>query len=159
MTPPLVTVVCVCYNHERFVEEALNSLIQQTYKNLQIIVVDDASKDASVEKIRGVDIKDRNVEFVFHESNQGYCRAFNRVLTKIKGEYFIDFAADDVMMPDRIEKQVRKFESLDGSYGVVFTDAAAVGLGVDALHEALDPATFFTVGMVDVDDPRREEWS
>lgn len=123
MNNPLVTVVCVCYNHERFVEEAVHSVINQTYDNLQIIFLDDGSRDKSVEKIKSFESSGRNLEYVLLSENIGYCKAFNKTLPLMKGEFFIDFATDDVMMPDRIEKQVQKFQSLDGSYGVVFTDA------------------------------------
>lgn len=123
MEKPLVTVICVCYNHEQFVEEAIQSVVQQTYANLQIIVLDDGSSDASVQKIKSINFAGRLVEFILLETNVGYCKAFNKTLPLLKGEFFIDFATDDVMMPDRIEKQVQKFQSLDGSYGVVFTDA------------------------------------
>ncbi len=123
MQDPLVTVVCVCYNHERFVEEAIRSVLDQTYRNLQVIIVDDGSSDRSVEKIRSIHASSRQVEYLLLEKNIGYCKAFNKTLPLMKGEFFIDFATDDVMVPDRIEKQVRKFQSLDGSFGVVFTDA------------------------------------
>jgi glycosyltransferase involved in cell wall biosynthesis len=123
MENPLVTVICVCYNHERFVEEAVRSVINQTYENLQIIILDDGSGDRSIEKIKSIPPSGRKLEYVLLDKNIGYCKAFNRTLPLMKGEFFIDFATDDVMMPDRIEKQVRKFQSLDGSFGVVFTDA------------------------------------
>jgi glycosyltransferase involved in cell wall biosynthesis len=123
MQMPMVTVICVCYNHERFVEEAIRSVVAQTYQNLQIIILDDGSTDSSGEKIKSIDFQGRMVEFLLLDQNVGYCKAFNKTLPLIKGEFFVDFATDDVMMPDRIEKQVRKFQTLDGSYGVVFTDA------------------------------------
>lgn len=123
MQDPLVTVVCVCYNHERFVEEAVRSVINQTYRNLQIIFLDDGSRDHSVEKVKSIHQSNRNLEYVLLNENVGYCKAFNKTLPLMKGEFFIDFATDDVMMPDRVEKQVKKFQTLDGSYGVVFTDA------------------------------------
>jgi glycosyltransferase involved in cell wall biosynthesis len=123
MENPLVTVICVCYNHERFVEEAIHSVTKQTYSNLQIIVVDDRSTDSSVRKIKAIDFGGHPVEYLLLDENVGYCKAFNKTLPRIKGEFFVDFATDDVMLPDRIEKQVRKFQSLNGSFGVVFTDA------------------------------------
>lgn len=126
MNNPLVTAVCVCYNHERFVEEAIRSVINQTYDNLQIIILDDGSSDNSVEKIKSIAAANRSIECLLLDKNIGYCKAFNKTLPLIKGEFFIDFATDDVMMPDRVEKQVRKFQSLDGSFGVVFTDAIYV---------------------------------
>lgn len=126
MDSPLVTVVCVCYNHERFVEEAIQSVINQTYENIQIIILDDGSSDRSVEKIKSIEGRGRSIEYLLLEKNIGYCKAFNKTLPLMRGEYFIDFATDDIMMPDRIEKQVKKFQSLDGTYGVVFTDAIYV---------------------------------
>jgi glycosyltransferase involved in cell wall biosynthesis len=126
MENPLVTVVCVCYNHERFVEEAIKSVVAQTYPNLQIIVLDDGSTDSSVKKIKSIDFQGREVDYLLLEKNVGYCKAFNNALSQIKGEFFVDFATDDVMMPERVEKQVHKFQSLDGSFGVVFTDAVYI---------------------------------
>lgn len=123
MENPLVTIICVCYNHEKFVEEAIRSVVNQTYPNLQIIVLDDGSTDSSVKKIKSIDFRGRVVDYLLLNPNVGYCKAFNKTLPLIRGEFFVDFATDDVMMPDRIEKQVRTFQSLDGSFGVVFTDA------------------------------------
>lgn len=121
--PPLVTVICLCYNHARFVREAIESVLNQTYSNIQIVVVDDASTDNSVEVIKKVTGHQSAFEFLFLTKNVGNCRAFNKGLALAKGKYVIDFATDDVLMPDRIEKQVTYFEKLDDDYGVVFTDA------------------------------------
>jgi glycosyltransferase involved in cell wall biosynthesis len=123
MSHPLVTVVCLCYNHERFVGEAIRSVLNQSYENIQLIVADDASTDNSVAVIREALAAYPEVETLFLPQNLGNCKAFNRTLPLVKGEYVIDFAADDVMMPDRIEKQVNFFATLDPSYGVVFTNA------------------------------------
>jgi glycosyltransferase involved in cell wall biosynthesis len=122
MALPLVSIICLSYNHERFVREAIESVLHQTYPNIQIIVVDDASTDESVNEIKKI-IGDRNVECLFLKENLGNCAAFNRGLALAKGEYIVDFATDDVMMPERIARQVTFFQSLDESYGVVFTDA------------------------------------
>ncbi len=123
---PLVTVVCLCYNQERFVRESLLSVIDQTYSGIQIIVVDDASTDGSVNMIRNVNFRNREVEYIFLKQNLGNCKAFNQVLPLVRGEFVVDFACDDVMMPDRIAKQVEKFGTLDGSFGIVFTDATYI---------------------------------
>lgn len=122
-TEPLVSVVCLCYNHERFVAEAIQSVLNQTYKNIQLIVVDDFSNDNSVAVIEPLVQKNPTIDFMPLPKNTGNCRAFNSALTKVKGEYVIDLAADDVMLPERIEKQVRYFQNLDESFGVVFTNA------------------------------------
>ncbi|MEO1051674.1 MAG: glycosyltransferase [Bacteroidota bacterium] len=123
MKQPLVSVICLCYNHERFVREALTSVIDQTYEHVEIIVVDDASTDASVEIIKDVIAQNRITHFVPLAENLGNCAAFNRGLKLATGEYIIDFATDDVMAEDRLSKQVTYFEQLADDFGVLFTDA------------------------------------
>ena len=126
MSKPLVSVICLCYNHERFVEEALRSVKTQTYPNVQLIVVDDRSTDGSVEIITRFlnDIGD--AEFMPMSANLGSCRAFNKALEKATGEFIIDLAADDVLMNNRIQKGVEAFLSADASTGVHFSDAELI---------------------------------
>jgi len=123
MNTPLVTVICLCYNHERFVREALDSVFNQTYSNIQVIVVDDASTDGSKEEIKKTIENYSDPLFLPLDKNVGNCKAFNRGLSHATGKYIIDFATDDVMIPDRIEKQVASFEALDPDYGILFSDS------------------------------------
>jgi glycosyltransferase involved in cell wall biosynthesis len=123
MPRPLVTVICLCYNHERFVKEALNSVLNQSYDNIQIIIVDDASMDSSASVIQSVVNDNPQIQFLSLARNAGNCKAFNYALKLAKGEFIIDFATDDVMMPEKIQRQVDFFLSLSNDYGVVFTDA------------------------------------
>ncbi len=126
MSSPLVSVICLCYNHSRFVKEAVESVLNQTYQNIQLILVDDASTDNSVDVIRQILETNPSIEFIPITQNMGNCKAFNRGLAKAKGEYIIDLAADDIMIPGKIERQVNHFLLLPESYGVVFTDAVYV---------------------------------
>jgi glycosyltransferase involved in cell wall biosynthesis len=120
---PLVTVICLCYNQGAFVEEALFSVINQTYQVLELIVVDDASSDHSISVIQEFIKKHPHIQFISNEQNLGNCRAFNKALAYARGKYIIDLAADDVLLDTRIEKQVNVFEKLEASYGVIFTNA------------------------------------
>ncbi|MDX5482914.1 MAG: glycosyltransferase [Hymenobacteraceae bacterium] len=120
---PLVSVICLCYNHARFIAEALDSVLAQTYPNLEIIIVDDCSTDHSVEIIEQYLRKYPQLTFISTGSNQGNTRAFNMGWQASRGQYIIDFATDDVLMPNRVEKQVQAFVHLDESYGVVYSDA------------------------------------
>jgi glycosyltransferase involved in cell wall biosynthesis len=115
---PLVSVICVCYNHERFVREAIQSVNQQSYKNIELIVVDDGSGDKSVEVIRSM-----NVRLIDLKSNRGYCKAFNEGWRQSKGEFIIDLAGDDELMPDRISTGVEEFSKRDETFGVQFGNA------------------------------------
>lgn len=120
---PLVSVICLCYNQATFVEEALFSVINQTYQILELIVIDDASSDHSVSIIQEFIKKHPHIHFIINEQNLGNCRAFNKALSLSKGKYIIDLAADDVLLDTRVEKQVNLFENLDASYGVIFSNA------------------------------------
>jgi glycosyltransferase involved in cell wall biosynthesis len=147
MEAPLVTVVCLCYNHERFVAEAIGSVINQTYNNLQIIVVDDASTDDSVANIKNIPPSARSIEYIFLKKNLGNCRAFNRALPQVKGEFIVDFSTDDVMMPDRIAKQIAFFHTLGDRYGVVFSDAVYIDETGSELRDHYD--YLFKKGLID----------
>ncbi len=127
--PPRVSIIALCYCHERFVEEALQSVIAQTYPNIELIVVDDASPDRSVAVIRSFlsdHARGDAVKTCFLSDNRGSCAAFNRGLALATGEYVIDFATDDILLPPRVEQQVAFFEQLDETYGVVFSEAQYV---------------------------------
>jgi glycosyltransferase involved in cell wall biosynthesis len=123
MERPLVSVICLCYNHARFVEDAIHSVRSQTYRNIQFIIVDDASQDNSAEVISRVVNDNPEIIFISQKVNTGNCRAFNNGLSKAKGEFIIDLAADDILMPDRIEKGVEFFLNQSPNVGVLFSDA------------------------------------
>lgn len=123
MELPLVSVVCLCYNHERFVKEAIDSVLHQTYKNIEMIVVDDCSQDASVSVILSLVDQNPRIKFISLKKNIGNCKAFNVGYQSTQGDFIIDFATDDVMLPGRIEKQVQFFQNQNSKVGVVFTDA------------------------------------
>lgn len=126
MQSPLVTVICLCYNHGRFVKEAIESALNQTYPHVQLIVVDDASSDNSVEVIEAIVKKNPAIEFLSLKNNIGNCRAFNAGLAKSKGEYVIDLAADDVLLPHRIEMGVKVLREAGKNFGVHFSDAELI---------------------------------
>ncbi|HEY3402885.1 MAG TPA: glycosyltransferase [Ohtaekwangia sp.] len=132
---PKVSVICLCYNHEDFVKEALESVWAQTYPNIELIIVDDASRDRSVEVIRKLLVDHPHDRFIALPENVGNCRAFNQAFSFVTGEYVIDFATDDVMEPDRISRQVALFNTLDNSFGVIFTDAIYIDVKGKVLRE------------------------
>jgi glycosyltransferase involved in cell wall biosynthesis len=123
MQSPLITVVCLCYNHERFVKDALESVFNQTHQPVQLIVIDDASTDGSVGVIRDILKEHPDVPFLALEKNNGNCRAFNQAIPFIKGEFVIDLSADDILLPSRMEEGVRAFNFFGKEYGIHFSDA------------------------------------
>lgn len=123
MALPPVTVICLCYNQARFVEEAINSVLAQTYPHIQLVVVDDASTDDSVPVIRRLVALHPEIEFLSLTQNVGNCKAFNQALERAKGEYIIDLAADDILLPRRVARGVEALSSAHGACDVQFTDA------------------------------------
>ena len=126
MEKPLVSVICLCYNHQRFVREAVESVLNQTYTNIQIIIADDASTDNSAQEIKTLKAEYPSVELLLLPKNLGNCKAFNEALKLTRGEFIVDFATDDVMMPTRIERQIGFFQRLDSTVGLVYTDAVYI---------------------------------
>lgn len=119
---PLVSIICLCHNHKRFLQEAIDSVLDQTYPNIEIIVVDDASTDGSKALLKDI-CNQNNLLFIDIPKNIGNCAAFNKGFFLSKGKYVIDFATDDVMVPERIESQVHFFEKQKKEVGVVFSNA------------------------------------
>lgn len=103
MELPLVSIVCLCYNHEAFLEEALISVANLTYPNLEVWVVDDFSQDNSGELLKKWEQKRPDWQFRFHLENQGNCRTFNEILRETKGEFVLDFATDDRLLANGLE--------------------------------------------------------
>lgn len=126
MTTPLVTVICLCYNHERFINEAIESVINQNYTSIEVIIVDDGSTDNSVNQIQLLASQFPQIHLEILPKNIGNCAAFNLGAKLAKGKYLIDFATDDVMLPNRIEEQVIFFEKQNENVGVIFSNAILI---------------------------------
>ena len=73
---PLVSVICISFNHALYIEEALKSVFEQSYPNIEVIILDDGSGDGSAEVIRTL-ISDKKISFIHHQTNLGYTKTFN----------------------------------------------------------------------------------
>jgi len=104
----LVSVIIPVYNSEKFLAESINSVLSQSYKNLEIIAVDDGSTDHSLDILN--QFKDDII--VIHQKNQGLAGALNTGIKKMTGKWFKWFSPDDIMNPDAIETLVRKWIEL-----------------------------------------------
>lgn len=107
----LVTVICSCYNHQDFVAQSLKSVLNQTYQNIQIIVIDDSSKDNSVEEIEKFTKTNSEIIFIKNKSNLGLTKSVTNAMNYAKGYYFIDLAADDILLPNCIEIQLETYKN------------------------------------------------
>lgn len=137
---PTVTIVALCHNHTSFLREALDSILNQTYSPLEVWLVDDFSTDGSADFLREYAARNPAWHLLLLSENVGNCRAFNLAFHQSKGEFIIDFATDDVLLPERIARQVAIFQAAAPTVGMVFSNAELIGekgqlLG---LHHRLD---------------------
>lgn len=113
---PLVSVLLASYNHEKYIRTTLNSIINQTYDNIELIIIDDGSSDHSCEIIEGyiekLENKFSKVTFI-QQKNIGISKTFSKGFKMATGKYFCILPSDDIMMETFLEKQVYKLEESD----------------------------------------------
>lgn len=105
MSAPLVSVLMPAYNCEKFVQQAIDSILGQTYKNIELLIADDYSKDATKSIIDSY--SDPRIKRFHNEKNLGYLKASNKLFGKCSGELITFQDADDYADPSRIEKLVQ----------------------------------------------------
>lgn len=105
----LVSVLIPAYNHEKYVQETIKSIINQTYQNIELIIIDDGSRDSTWQKIQEMksQCEKRFINVYFEtKQNEGTCETLNKLLKHAKGEYVYIIASDDVAKPNAIEKEL-----------------------------------------------------
>ena len=110
---PLVSVIIPCYNHEHYIEDSIQSIIEQTYSRIELIIIDDGSKDKSVEKIQSMlPACEQRFERVYFNTrpNKGLCATLNEALNLCQGKYVSIIASDDMMLAHKTQLQVDYLE-------------------------------------------------
>jgi alpha-1,3-rhamnosyltransferase len=118
---PLVSIVIPSYNHENYIEETITSVMEQTYKNIELVVIDDGSTDNSDEVIKNCLARYKNGFKYIRKENEGLIKTLNYGLSLINGQYYQALASDDIIYKDKIEKQVRFLEE-NQDHSMVFSD-------------------------------------
>lgn len=120
MSKPLVSVLIPCYNVENYVVESVTSIIEQTYINLEIVIINDCSSDGTSYKLQELANKDSRIKVYNNDVNLKLIKTLNKGIELCSGKYIARMDADDISFPTRIEKQVAFLEqNLD--YDVVST--------------------------------------
>lgn len=109
MKPPLVSVNMPVFNGRRFVGEAIESVLTQSFSDFEFIIVDDGSTDGTVEVIR--DFKDPRIKLVQNNANLGLARTRNKAIKASRGKYIAILDSDDRAYPQRLQKQVSFLET------------------------------------------------
>jgi glycosyltransferase involved in cell wall biosynthesis len=111
---PLVTIGISNYNYSHFILDCLNSVIGQIYENIEIIIIDDHSTDNSIDVVEAwIEVHKENcrIKFIKNSENLGLTKNCNLILKNTKGKYFQPLDADDILMPQKIAKQVQLLEA------------------------------------------------
>ncbi len=103
---PLVSVIMPVYNGEEYLADAIDSIVEQTFTDFELLIVDDGSTDGSAEIIRSFEAQDRRVRFIQLARNKGQGPAVNAGLAVANGGYISYMDCDDISLPQRLEKQV-----------------------------------------------------
>ena len=134
---PLVSVIMPSYNHEKFISKSIESILNQTIRDLELIIVDDASIDNSRKIIESYAQKDSRIHFFMHEKNLGISKTVNDAISKTTGDFLALFSSDDLWLPEKIEKELeilkndenlvvwsegQVIDDTDNPLGVTFTE-------------------------------------
>lgn len=141
MSIPAVSVAMPVFNGARFLAEAISSILDQTWGDLELIVCDDGSTDGSLDIARAFAARDSRV-VVLETRHGGIAAAMNRALAAARGEYFAPMDQDDVALPDRLDRQV--------AFMVGNPDVALVGSAMRLMDEDGQPGRKQMRPLVDV---------
>ena len=143
-THPRVTVLMSVYNGEKYLREAIDSVLKQTYRDFEFVIYDDCSTDSSAEII--TENKDERIVFRQNATNMGLTQNLTDGVEKARGEYIARMDADDIAMPLRLEKQVSWMDehpevTILGSRVMYFNDKGNIGVTTDPLDDETIKAT------------------
>jgi teichuronic acid biosynthesis glycosyltransferase TuaG len=113
---PIVSIITPCYNSESYIKETINSVIQQTFKEWELIIVDDCSTDSSPEIIKSFCF-DKRIKYFKTERNSGSPALPRNIgIQESRGEYIAFLDSDDLWLPNKLESQIKFSESNDASF-------------------------------------------
>ena len=123
---PKVSIIIPCYNQGKYVAEAINSALRQTFKDIEIVCVNDGSTDNSVEIIKSFENKYKNFIFLSNEENRGVIYSRNFAIKNCNGTYILPLDADDIIEPTYVEKAVKILDN-NPNIGIVYCKAKIFG--------------------------------
>ena len=151
MENELVSIVMVNYNQEKFLKKSIDSVLKQTYRNWELIIVDDGSTDASVNIIK--EYKDDRIKPIFLKENCHICIATNTGFAAVNGKYIARLDSDDIWKKEKLEKQM-DFMQKNPSAKVCFTQVELI----DENGENIDKQESELLSLYNSRQKNREEW-
>jgi len=148
---PRVSIGIPSYNHEKYISETIDSILNQTFQDFEIVITDDGSSDDTIKVIKN--FSDPRIKLFVFEENQGACKALNNCIINSKGEYFTYISSDDVWEHDKLQKQV-EFLDENPQVPAVFTKVKII----DEYGNEFKDENHFYFSVFDVDNRSRSRW-
>ena len=111
MEQPLVSIIMPAYNAEKYIEESIKSVCNQTYENWELLIINDCSNDSILQIVQKFSVQDKRIKYFNQDSNQGVAEARNRGFKESKGEYIAFLDSDDLWEKEKLEKQIKFMEN------------------------------------------------
>lgn len=118
----LISIIMAAYNAEKTIEKAINSVLNQTYPNFELLVVNDCSKDRTVELVRNIAEKDSRVRLISNVKNSGVSYTRKHGLEEAQGSWIAILDSDDAWAPEKLEKQIALQKKMNAD--LLFTGSA-----------------------------------
>lgn len=122
----LISIVITSYNYEKYLKDTINSVLSQTYTDWEMIVIDDASSDSSVEIIKKYQKEDSRIKLIENETNLGLKKSLEKGVKAASGEWIVFLESDDAITADYLEKKVAIIKQYP-NIGLIFNDVELIG--------------------------------
>ena len=128
---PLISVIMATFNEpKQFIEESISSILNQTYRNLELLIADDSTNEDTVKVIDGFASKDDRVIVIRKKDRMGFVNALNEALHRAKGDFIARMDGDDISLPNRFDIQIK--------YALTHSEVDVFGGNMDIINEVGD---------------------
>lgn len=129
-----IDILLATYNGEKYIEEQIESILNQTYKNINLIISDDCSTDNTRKILTEYTQKDKRITVYFQNENQGYIKNFEFLLKQVKNPYYMLSDQDDVWLPEKVEKSIKTLKEKNVDF--VFGDLEVVDQNLNTIYSS-----------------------
>lgn len=131
-----IDVLLATYNGEKFLKQQIDSILNQTYKNINLIISDDCSKDRTCEILKEYEKADERITVFYQQKNLGYVKNFEFLLRQVKSEFYMLSDQDDFWLPEKIEKSMKTLKEENAD--LVFGDLEIVDENSNEIHPSFN---------------------
>lgn len=137
-----IDILLATYNGEKYIKEQLDSILNQTYQNFNLIISDDCSNDSTVRILKEYEQKDNRIKVYVQENNLGYVKNFEFLLKKVQNEYYMLSDQDDIWLPLKVEKSLETMKRQNAD--LVFGDLEVVDESLNTIYSSFNDFMLLT---------------